>query len=139
MSVPVIKALTLRIRKRIGTNAETAIAADVSGGQWSNYEAENCPTTTIPVHRFIAVSNDAEKQALIDLLQVSMAGDGAPECANTEAGETTEAAADLQRTVRAAVADGNLTPLERKSITEQALAVKLNADDVIRAVHGGAK
>ena len=139
MSVPVIKALTLRIRKRIGTNAETAIAADVSGGQWSNYEAENCPTTTIPVHRFIAVSNDAEKQALIDLLRLTMEGDAAPDCANTEASETTEAAADLQRAVREALRDGTLTPMERRTITEQAMSVKANADDVIQAVHGDAR
>lgn len=137
MSVPVIKALTLRIRKRIGTNAETAIAADVSGGQWSNYEAENCPTTTIPVHRFLMVANDAEKQALIDLIRVSMEGGDKPKCAQTEASETTEEAAELQRAVRAAMSDGKLTPLERKSITEQALTVKASADDVIQAVGEG--
>lgn len=136
MSVPVIKALTKRIRKRLGTSELAAVASGLSNkGAWSLYESENHPDTTLPLHRFIMVANRAERQALIDLLL--MEDDDRPDCANTEASETTEAAADLQRAVREALADGKLSPLERKSITEQALTVKASADDVIQAVGEG--
>lgn len=140
MSVPVIKSLTKRIRKRIGSSELAALACGLSNkGAWSLYESENHPDTTLPLHRFLECASDAEKQALIDLIKLTMEGDAAPDCANTEASETTEAAADLQRAVREALRDGTLTPMERRTITEQAMSVKANADDVIQAVHGDAK
>lgn len=132
MSVPVIKALTKRIRKRIGTNAEAALAADVSGGVWSHYESEEHPSTTLPLHRFLMVANRAERQVLIDLL--ALEDDARPNCATTEASEATEAAADLQRTVRQAMADGMITPFETREIVAKAMDVKAQADDVIQAV-----
>lgn len=132
MSVPVIKALTKRIRKRIGSNAEAALIAEVTGGVWSHYESEEHPSTTLPLHRFFKVANRAERQVLIDLLLLE--DDDRPMNASTEASEATEAAADLQRTVRQAMADGTITPFETRDIVAKAMDVKAQADEVIQAV-----
>ncbi|WP_298700929.1 hypothetical protein [uncultured Brevundimonas sp.] len=135
MSVPVLKALTKRIRKRIGSTEMAALAAGLSNkGAWSLYESENHPDTTLPLHRFLDCANDAEKQTLIDLIRMTMENGGAPACATTQASETTEAAADLQKVVRQAEADGVVTPLERSQIVGKALEVQSQAADVIKAV-----
>ncbi|MEH6697224.1 MAG: hypothetical protein V7672_00850 [Brevundimonas sp.] len=133
MSVPRIKALTKRIRLRIGTSEEAARQAGLAHkGAWSLYENADHPETTLPIHRFMAVANGAERAELIDLLQAEdddPAGD-----LLTEAPEVTEAAADLQRVSREAAADGKITILERRRIRAGALRVKAEADDVLVAV-----
>lgn len=130
MSVPVIKAITRKIRERMGGAENAAIAAGLSNkGKWSLYESDNHPETTLPLHRFIQVANAAEKAAIIRLLQTD--DDGAPVSLTTEAAETTEAAADLQRTVREAEADGVVTPLERQQIRGKALRVQAEAGHVL--------
>ena len=132
MSVPVIKAITRRIRMRYGSTANAAQAAGVSAGVWSHYENDDHPDTTIPLHRFLMAADGRERAALVALLQSDM--DPEPGCAMTEASETTEASAELQRTVREAMADGKVTTLEARNITRMAMAVKAEATDVIAAV-----
>lgn len=138
MSIPRIKALTKRIRLRIGTSEEAARQAGLSNkGAWSLYENTQHPETTLPLHRFLAVANRQERNELIDML-LAEDDDGAEECVSTNASETTEAAADLQREVRVAMADGKISPLEKARLIRQAQEVKANADDVIVSVEGAA-
>ena len=130
MSVHVIKSITRQIRERMGSAENAAIACGLSNkGKWSLYESEHHPETTLPLHRFLRVANAAEKAAIIRLLQTD--NDAGPVNLTTEASETTEAAADLQRTVREAEADGVVTPLERQRIRDQALRVQNEAGHVL--------
>lgn len=133
MSVPVIKAITKQIRLRMGSSENAAIAAGLSNkGAWSLYESDNHPETTLPLHRFLMVANAEEKAAVIRLL--TGGDDAAPICLNTEASETTEASADMQRAVREAQADGVVTPLEQSRIRAAALRVQAEAQDVLTGV-----
>lgn len=132
MSIPAIKSLTKRIRKRHGSSEAAAVAAGLSNkGAWSLYESENHPETTLPLHRFLMVAN-AEERALFARLMADE--DDGPEDLMTAASETTEASADMQRAVREATADGVVTPLERSSIRAAAMKVMAVADDVLRGV-----
>lgn len=132
MSVHVIKAITRRIRLRMGSTANAAAAAGVSPGVFSHYENDDHPDTTIPLHRFLMAANADERAALIAVLE----GEDKPCTADamTEAGETTEASADLQRMVREAMKDGKITPFEARPIVRKALEVQQQAADVISAV-----
>jgi hypothetical protein len=131
MSVPVIKAITRQLRHRMGGTENAAIAAGLSNkGKWSLYESENHPDTTLPLHRFLLVADADARAALIRLLEGET--EPAPTDLNTEAGETTEASADMQRTVREAQADGVITPFEKQQIRAAALRVHDEADDVMR-------
>lgn len=130
MNTLVIKAICRRIEARYGSNRLAAIAADVSGGVWSNYCSDDHPETTIPLHRLFLVAN-AEERAIFAKLLMGEEYD-APECVETEAQETTEAAAEMQKVVRILKKDG-LTPRDRKIIRQHGLAVQEQAADVIRA------
>lgn len=134
MSVPVIKAITRRMRLRYGSTANAAMAAGVSPGVFSHYENDDHPDTTIPLHRFLMAANADERLALIEVLKG--ADSGTPDCPMTEASETTEASADLQRAVREATADGKITPLEARQIVRKAVEVQAQAADVIASVGG---
>ena len=130
MNVAVIKALTRRIQVRFGSNAAAATAAGVQASVWSDYCSDAKPTITIPFHRLLEIATPEERRAFADVL---LDGEDADRgCLATEASEATEAAADLQRTVRLATADGELTPREARSIVDQALNVQAQAADVIR-------
>lgn len=133
MSVPRIKALTKRIRHRIGSSEEAARRAGLKNkGAWSLYESEDYPGTTLPIHRFLIVANSSERAELIDMLMAE--DDEVPECLTTEVSETTEAAADLQREAREAQARGPLSPLAKQRLRQGALRVKEEADDVLQIV-----
>lgn len=136
MSVPVIKALTRRIRLRYGSTVEAALAAECSPGLWSHYENDDHPDKTIPIPRFLKVANAAEKRVMIELLSIDLPPE--PGCAVTEASEATEAVAALQRTVRLAAVDGDITPNEAREIVRDSMAAKSEIDDVIAAVQGRA-
>lgn len=136
MSIPRIKAITKRIRLRIGTTEEAARQAGLANkGAWSLYENADHPDTTLPIHRFLAVASRAERQELIDLLR-SEDDDGSG-CLLTVTGETTEDAAALQRTAREALADGELTEAERRVLRNKALGVKERANGVLSVVGAG--
>lgn len=132
MNALVVKALCRRIEARYGSNRAAAIAAGVSGGVWSNYCSDDHPDTTIPFHRLMTMANAAERQAFADLLT----GEDVPTPADlmSEAYETTESAAELQRITRQASLDGKITPLERRQIREKAIEVQAQAADVLKAV-----
>lgn len=135
MSVAVIKAITRRIRLRYGSAELAAAGAGLANkGAWSLYESDEHPETTIPIHRFLSVANAAEKAAMAALFR---GGDmDPPACLNTEAGETTETAAELQKMARLATEDGKITPLEARALTRKALEVQAQAADVIASVGG---
>ena len=132
MSALVIKAICRRITKRYGSNANAAMAADVTPGVWSTYCSDDHPEITIPFHRLLIVANAAEKEAFARLL---LGGEQPPPAdVLNEAGETVETAADLHKLVREAARDGVLTPLERKAIRGAALTVVAEASEVMAAV-----
>jgi hypothetical protein len=131
MNSLVIKAICRRIEDRYGSNKKAAVAADVSGGVWSNYCSDEHPDTTIPVHRFLLCANAAERAALAKLLLDE--GDTAPPCVLTETSEAFEAAGALHKKVRLATADGKPTLNEKREIREEALEVQGHLADVIKA------
>lgn len=133
MSTAVIKALTKRIRLRIGSNEEAARAAGVSPGVWSHYESADKPETTIPLGRLAQMSLTAsERKEIIDLF--TEAEDHAVECLMDEASEATEATAALQGLVRLATRDGRVTETEARRIRDAALAAKSQINDVLKGV-----
>lgn len=131
MSALVIKAICRRITTRYGSNANAAMAAEVTPGVWSTYCSDDHPDITIPFHRLLIVANAAEKEAFSRLL----VGDQTPPPADllNEAGEAVEAGGDLHRIVREATRDGKVTPLEKKAIRGAALTVIHEATDVLAA------
>lgn len=133
MSIAVIKALTKRIRLRIGSNEEAARAAGVSPGVWSHYESADKPETTIPLGRLAQMSLTAsERKEIIDLF--TEADDHAVECLMDEASEATEATAALQGLVRLATKDGRVTETEARRIRDAALTAKSQINDVLKGV-----
>jgi len=132
MSVPVIKAITRRIRLRMGSTANAAMAAGVSPGVFSHYENDDHPDTTIPLHRFVMAANAEERAALIELLKADDAAPGAD--LPTEASETIEAAVDMGRMIRLATADGKVTETEARPIRAKALETIAQAGDVLKAL-----
>lgn len=129
MSAHVIKAICRRIEARMGGGKNAALAAGVSGGLWSQYCSGDHPTITIPVHRLLEIAEGDERRAVASLFSDDDAATAADLL--NEASELTESAAELQKLVREAVADGKVTPLESRRIREKALAVRAEADDVL--------
>lgn len=115
----------------MGGNRNAALAAGISGGLWSQYCSDEHPTITIPVHRLLEIAAGDERKAIASLFT------GQPEAdahdLMEEAADLTEGAAELQGLVRRAIADGTVTPLERRRIREKALAVRAEVEDVIGA------
>lgn len=133
MSTAVIKALTKRIRLRIGSNEEAARAAGVSPGVWSHYESADKPETTIPLGRLHQMSlTAAERKEIIDLF--TEADDHAVESLMDEASEATEATAALQGLVRLATKDGRVTETEARRIRDAAMTAKAQINDVLNGV-----
>ena len=133
MNTAVIKALTKRIRLRIGSNEEAARAAGVSPGVWSHYESADKPETTIPLGRLHQMSlTDAERKEIIDLF--TEADDHAVESLMDEASEATEATAALQGLVRLATKDGRVTETEARRIRDAAMTAKAQINDVLNGV-----
>ncbi|WP_461344483.1 hypothetical protein [Brevundimonas sp. GN22] len=133
MSIPVIKALTKRIRIRIGSNEQAAKAAGVSPGVWSHYESADKPETTIPLGRLAEMAlTAAERREIIDLF--SEPEDTLVEDLMIEASEATEAAATLQGMVRLATQDGRITEAEARRIRDAALTAKEQINDVLKGV-----
>lgn len=132
MSVPVIKALCRRIEARLGGGKYAALAANVTPGVWSNYVSDEHPDTTIPFHRLLVVADAQEKAAFAELLTGEDAG--AIESLLTESLEASEATVELQRAVREATADGDLTEAERRRLLPLAMKARAEVDDVIRGL-----
>jgi len=133
MSIPVIKAITKRIRLRMGTTEAAARAADVSPGVWSGYENADKPETTIPLGRLVQMSlTSDERSAIMGLFE----DEGANRAADLvdEAGEATESAAKVQTMVRLAAKDGQITEAEARLIRAAALEAKAQMDDVLLGV-----
>ncbi|WP_368933501.1 hypothetical protein [Brevundimonas naejangsanensis] len=132
MSTPVIKAITKRIRLRLGSTENAAIAAGVSKSVWSDYENADKPETSLPFHRLLAVADTDERKAFAALLM-----DG--ETAFTmdvvvEALEATEAVVALQGLVRRSAKDGEICEREKRAIRDKALEARAQVDDVLTAV-----
>lgn len=133
MTIAVIKALTKRIRIRMGSTEAAARAADVSPGVWSGYENADKPETTIPVGRLLGLAlTAAERREIVCLF--TEADDNAVTDLMDEAGEATEAAANVQSLVRLAAKDGQITENEARRIRAAALDAKAQMDDVLRGV-----
>lgn len=133
MSTAVIKALTKRIRLRIGSTEMAARSAGVSPGVWSHYESADKADTSIPLHRLAQMSlTAAERRAIIDLFTED--DDQVVECLMAEASEATEAAATLQGLVRVATRDGRVTEAEARRIRDAALTAKEQINDVLKGV-----
>lgn len=132
MSTPVIKAITKRIRLRLGSTENAAIAAGVSKSVWSDYENANKPESSIPFHRLLAVADADERKAFGTLLmgeEASFASD-----VMVEALEATEVVVDLQGMVRRAAKDGEICEREKREIRAKALEARAQVDDVLSAV-----
>lgn len=133
MSVPVIKAITRRIRMRYGSSELAAQAAGLSNkGAWSLYESPDHPETTIPIHRLLIVAEGDERRAIAALFTdepVALSAD-----LNTEASETIESAAELGKMVRLAAVDGVVTETEARPIRAKALETIAQAGDVLKAL-----
>lgn len=133
MSIAVIKALTKRIRIRMGSTEAAARAADVSPGVWSGYENADKPETTIPIGRLLSLAlTAAERREIVALF--TEADDHAVADLVDEAGEATEAAANVQSMVRLAAKDGQITESEARLIRAAALEAKAQMDDVLKGV-----
>lgn len=133
MSIPVIKALTKRIRMRMGSTEAAARAADVSPGVWSGYENADKPETTIPVGRLQGMSlTAAERREIVSWF--TEADDNSVTDLMDEASEATEAAAGVLGLVRIATRDGEITETEARRIRAAALDAKAQMDDVLRGV-----
>jgi transcriptional regulator with XRE-family HTH domain len=133
MSVAVIKAITKRIRIRMGSTADAARAAGVSPGVWSGYENADHPETTIPLGRLCEMSLTAgERSAFAALFRDEAETVNAD--LNTEAGETIETAAELHKMVRLATVDGAVTEAEARPIRAKALETIAQAGDVLKAL-----
>lgn len=132
MSTPVIKAITKRIRLRLGSSENAALAAGVCKSVWSDYENADKPESSIPFHRLLAVANSEERKAFATLL---MDGEGAMAMdVVMEALEATETVVDLQGIVRRAAKDGNICERDKRTIRDKALEARAQVDDVLTAV-----
>ena len=133
MSIPVIKAITRRIRMRYGSSELAAQAAGLSNkGAWSLYESPDHPETTIPIHRLLIVAEGDERRAIAALF--SEEPDTSVADLKTEAGETIETAAELHKMIRLATADGVVTETEARPIRAKALETIAQAGDVLKAL-----
>ncbi len=133
MSIPVIKAITKRIRLRYGSTEAAATAAGVSPGVWSGYENADKPETTIPLGRLVDMSLTADERRAVVALFASP-DEGAVEDILDEAAEATEAAARVQSMVRLAARDGQITEAEARPIRQAALEAKAQMHDVLKSV-----
>lgn len=133
MSVAVIKAITQRIRKRYGSTEAAASAAGVYPSQWSGYENADKPETTIPLGRLLDMNlTSDEKRAVVALFH-----DDCDEVGDLmdEAGEATEAAANVQRLVRTSRRpDGTVCETNARPIRMAVLEAKAQLNDVLKAV-----
>lgn len=133
MGIAVIKAITKRIRLRMGSTEAAARACGVSPGVWSGYENADKDDTSIPLHRLQSMSlTAAERKEIVSLFLD--ASDVAITDLADEAGEATEAAAVVQGMVRLAAKDGQITETEARRIRAAALEAKAQMDDVLRGV-----
>lgn len=133
MSIPVIKALTKRIRLRMGSTENAATAAGVSPGVWSGYENADKPETTIPIGRLVGMALTSDERRCIAALFKDDADASAADL-TTEAGETIETAAELHKLVRLAAVDGVVTEAEARPIRAKALETIAQAGDVLKAL-----
>lgn len=134
MSVPVIKAITKRIRLRYGSTEAAATAAGVSPGVWSGYENADKPETTIPLGRLIDMSlNGDERRAIASLF--AAADDDDVGCLRDEAAEAAEATMNVSRMIRLASRDGKpISEADARPIRAAALEAKAELNDVLRGL-----
>lgn len=133
MTVLTIKAITKRIRLRFGSTEAAASAAGVSAGVWSHYENADKPETTIPLHRLCMMPLAADERRAIMAL-FSEGDEVRAEDVLDEAAEATEAVAEVQRMVRLAAKDGELTEAEKRPIRQAVLAAQAELADVSRSI-----
>ncbi len=133
MSIPVIKAITKRIRLRYGSTEAAAAAAGVSPGVWSGYENADKPETTIPLGRLVDMSLTAdERRAFIGLFATPE--DAAVDDIVDASAEATEAACRVQSMVRLAAKDGVITEAEARPIRSAVLEARARQDAVLQSV-----
>ena len=134
MSVPVIKAITKRIRLRYGSTEAASAAAGVSPGVWSGYENADKPETTIPLGRLVDMSLTADERKAIAGLFAAADDDDVTDILD-EAAEATEAVANVQRMVRLAAKDGErIKENDARPIRAAVLDAKAELDDVLQGL-----
>lgn len=134
MTIPVIKAITKRIRLRYGSTEAAATAAGVSPGVWSGYENADKPETTIPLGRLVDMSLTADERKAIAGLFAAAADDDVTDILD-EAAEATEAVANVQRMVRLAAKDGErIKENDARPIRAAVLDAKAELDDVLQGL-----
>lgn len=133
MSVPVIKALTKRIRLRMGSTEAAATAADVSPGVWSGYENADKPETTIPIGRLLGMALTANERRSLAALFADDCTEAVSDLTDA-AGETVETGAELHKMVRLATSDGVVTECEARPIRAKALENIDRATNVLKAL-----
>lgn len=134
MSIPVIKAITKRIRVRYGSTEAAALAAGVAPSVWSGYENADKPETTIPLGRLVEMSLNAdERRALAGLFAAE--DDEASGDIRDEAAEAVEAVVGVQRMVRLAAKDGQvITEQAARPIRAAVLEAKAELNDVLEGL-----
>jgi hypothetical protein len=133
MSTAVVKAITRRIRLRMGGTREAALAADVAPSVWSGYENADDPDKSIPLHRLVAMPlTTAERRAIAALF----ANEDDAEVFEPlrEVGEAIESVAELHKMVRLATIDGSITETEKRAIRAKCLETTDDVADVMKAV-----
>ena len=134
MTIPVIKAITKRIRLRYGSTEAAATAAGVSPGVWSGYENADKPETTIPLGRLVDMSLTADERRAIAGLFAAADDDEVTDILD-EAAEATEAVANVQRMVRLAAKDGErIKENDARPIRAAVLDAKAELDDVLQGL-----
>mgnify|MGYP002714549695 CR=1 FL=1 len=134
MTIPVIKAITKRIRLRYGSTEAAATAAGVSPGVWSGYENADKPETTIPLGRLVDMSLTADERKAIAGLFAAADDDDVTDILD-EAAEATEAVANVQRMVRLAAKDGErIKENDARPIRAAVLDAKAELDDVLQGL-----
>lgn len=134
MTIPVIKAITKRIRLRYGSTEAAATAAGVSPGVWSGYENADKPETTIPLGRLVDMSLTADERKAIASLFAAADDDDVTDILD-EAAEATEAVANVQRMVRLAAKDGErIKENDARPIRAAVLDAKAELDDVLQGL-----
>lgn len=134
MSIPVIKAITKRIRVRYGNTEAAALAAGVVPSVWSGYENADKPETTIPLGRLVEMSLTAdERRAIAGLFAAP--DDEATQDIRDEAAEAVEASVEVQRLVRLAAKDGQvITEQAARPIRAAVLEARAQMDDVLEGL-----
>lgn len=131
MSIATIKAVTRRIRLRIGSTEQAAQACGASPAEWSRYENQDMAEKTIPVGRLLALASASELAALAHLFSEAAE---TPRDVEDEAIDANVTTAKVVGLVHEAKKDGCITETEARPIRAAAVEAIGQMSNVLRAV-----